>query len=80
MSAPAAIAVAKLMIPESTTPETATERIQLPKNDTLNGLDAAARSKESPFGDQRARHVDRFYRLSRATNQIIGYLTVSHWS
>lgn len=43
ISAPAAIVVAKLMIPESETPETSTEHIELPNDDTLNGLDAAAR-------------------------------------
>jgi len=43
ISAPAAIAVAKLMMPETEEPETAREHIELPREDTLNGLDAAAR-------------------------------------
>ena len=43
ISAPAAIAVAKLMVPETGTPETARARVELPREDTLNGLDAAAR-------------------------------------
>ena len=43
ISAPAAIAVAKLMIPESGKPQTVGKRIDLPGDDTLNGLDAAAR-------------------------------------
>lgn len=43
ISAPAAIAVAKLMIPETETPETAQKQVELPRDDTLNGLDAAAR-------------------------------------
>jgi len=42
ISAPAAIAVAKLMIPETEEPETARQQIELPSDDTLNGLDAAA--------------------------------------
>ena len=37
-----AIAVAKLMIPETEEPETARQQIELPSDDTLNGLDAAA--------------------------------------
>jgi CNT family concentrative nucleoside transporter len=43
ISAPAAIAVAKLMLPETQTPATAGQPIELPSDDTLNGLDAAAR-------------------------------------
>ena len=43
ISAPAAIAVAKVMIPETETPVTAGQRIALEVDDTLNGLDAAAR-------------------------------------
>ena len=43
ISAPAAIAVAKLMIPETNKTETAGEQVMLPRKDTLNGLDAAAR-------------------------------------
>ena len=43
ISAPAAIAVAKLMIPESEEAETAQQQVELPREDTLNGLDAAAR-------------------------------------
>ncbi len=43
ISAPAAIAVAKLMIPETNKTETAGEQVVLPRKDTLNGLDAAAR-------------------------------------
>ena len=43
ISAPAAIAVAKLMIPETDRAETSNQQIELPHNDTLNGLDAAAR-------------------------------------
>ena len=43
ISAPAAIAVAKLMLPETGVPETAGENVELPPDDTLNGLDAAAR-------------------------------------
>ena len=43
ISAPAAIAVAKLMMPEAGEPETFKTQVQLPRDDTLNGLDAAAR-------------------------------------
>ena len=43
ISAPAAIAVAKLMIPETEKAETAQARAELPRRDTINGLDAAAR-------------------------------------
>ncbi len=43
ISAPAAIAVAKLMLPETEIPVTAGQQIELPADDTLNGLDAAAR-------------------------------------
>ena len=43
ISAPAAIAVAKLMMPETGEPETSRTQVQLPRDDTLNGLDAAAR-------------------------------------
>jgi CNT family concentrative nucleoside transporter len=43
ISAPAAIAVAKLMIPETDRAETAQDQVELPRADTLNGLDAAAR-------------------------------------
>lgn len=43
ISAPAAIAVAKIMIPETGIPETSRKEIELPREDTLNGLDAAAR-------------------------------------
>jgi len=42
ISAPAAIAVAKLMIPETGEPETTRQQIELPSDDSLNGLDAAA--------------------------------------
>ncbi len=42
ISAPAAIAVAKIMFPESGQPETAGQHLELPADDTLNGLDAAA--------------------------------------
>jgi concentrative nucleoside transporter, CNT family len=43
ISAPAAIAVAKLMCPETERAETAQDQVELPREDTLNGLDAAAR-------------------------------------
>ena len=43
ISAPAAIAVAKLMIPETEKAETAQAQAELPRRDTINGLDAAAR-------------------------------------
>ena len=43
ISAPAAVAVAKIMIPETAEPETARRQVDLPEDDTLNGLDAAAR-------------------------------------
>ena len=43
ISAPAAIAVAKLMLPENGVPQTAGATIDLPRDDTVNGLDAAAR-------------------------------------
>ena len=43
ISAPAAVAVAKIMIPEQGEPETFHSQIALPRDDTLNGLDAAAR-------------------------------------
>jgi len=38
----AAIAVAKLMIPETNKAETAGKQVELPREDTLNGLDVAA--------------------------------------
>ena len=43
ISAPAAIAVAKLIIPETGEPETSRTQVELPQDDTRNGLDAAAR-------------------------------------
>lgn len=43
ISAPAAIAVSKLMIPETGAPVTSRSQVELPRDDTLNGLDAAAR-------------------------------------
>jgi len=43
ISAPAAIAVAKLMLPETEQAQTAGTRIELETEETLNGLDAAAR-------------------------------------
>ena len=43
ISAPAAVAVAKIMIPEQGEPETYHSQVVLPRDDTLNGLDAAAR-------------------------------------
>ena len=43
ISAPAAIAVSKLMIPETGEAETAKEQVELQREETLNGLDAAAR-------------------------------------
>ena len=43
ISAPAAIAVAKLMIPETGEPDTSRSQVELPRDDALNGLDAAAR-------------------------------------
>ncbi len=43
ISAPAAVAVAKIMIPEQGEPETYHSQVVLPHDDTLNGLDAAAR-------------------------------------
>lgn len=43
ISAPAAIAVAKLMVPETEKAETAQAQAELPRRDTINGLDAAAR-------------------------------------
>ena len=43
ISAPAAIAVAKLMIPETGEPLTSHSQVELPRDDTLNGIDAAAR-------------------------------------
>lgn len=43
ISAPAAIAVSKLMIPETEQAQTAQEKVKFPPRDTLNGLDAAAR-------------------------------------
>lgn len=42
ISAPAAIAVAKIMIPETGNPETSGQYLELPADHTLNGLDAAA--------------------------------------
>jgi CNT family concentrative nucleoside transporter len=43
ISAPAAIAVAKLMLPETEQPQTSGTDIELEAEETLNGLDAAAR-------------------------------------
>ena len=43
ISAPAAVAVSKLMMPETGEPETAARQVQLPRDETINGLDAAAR-------------------------------------
>ncbi|GIX47298.1 MAG: nucleoside transporter [Candidatus Tectimicrobiota bacterium] len=43
ISAPAAIAVAKLMVPETGVPETAGKRVTLWREDTVNGIDAVTR-------------------------------------
>lgn len=43
MSAPAALAIAKVMVPETETPETLTAQARLSRPDTVNVLDAAAR-------------------------------------
>ena len=43
ISAPAAIAVAKVMLPETMQPETASAQVHIASDDTVNGLDAAAR-------------------------------------
>jgi CNT family concentrative nucleoside transporter len=43
ISAPAAIAIAKLMIPETERPLTDGQRIEIAADDTVNGVDAAAR-------------------------------------
>jgi CNT family concentrative nucleoside transporter len=50
ISAPAAIAVAKLMRPEQETPVTAGSRIELETEETLNGIDAAARGATEGMG------------------------------
>jgi CNT family concentrative nucleoside transporter len=43
ISAPASIAVAKLMIPETGRPETIGRHVPIQQEDTINGIDAAAR-------------------------------------
>ena len=42
ISAPAAIAIAKLMFPETNIATTAQQQVEIPSENTLNGLDAAA--------------------------------------
>jgi len=78
ISAPAAIAVAKLMIPENAVPETATEHVQLPPKDTLNGLDAAARgaSEGAHLVINVIAMLIAFIGLVALVNQIIGYFYV----
>ena len=78
ISAPAAIAVAKLMIPEDAIPETATEHVQLPPKDTLNGLDAAARgaSEGAHLVINVIAMLIAFIGLVALVNQIIGYFYV----
>ena len=75
ISAPAAIAVAKLMIPESAAPETATEHVRLPPKDTLNGLDAAARgaSEGALLVINVIAMLIAFIGLVALVNQIIAY-------
>ncbi len=78
ISAPAAIAVAKLMIPENAVPETAAEHVQLPPKDTLNGLDAAARgaSEGAHLVINVIAMLIAFIGLVALVNQIIGYFYV----
>ena len=75
ISAPAAIAVAKLMIPENAAPETAAGRVQLPPKDTLNGLDAAAKgaSEGAHLVINVIAMLIAFIGLVALANQIIGY-------
>ena len=78
ISAPAAIAVAKLMIPENAVPETAAERVELPPKDTLNGLDAAAKgaSEGAHLVINVIAMLIAFIGLVALVNQIIGYFYV----
>ena len=89
ISAPAAIAVAKLMIPENAAPETAAGRVQLPPKDTLNGLDAAAKgaSEGAHLVINVIAMLIAFIGLVALANQIIGYFDglfngvgAGHWS
>ncbi len=75
ISAPAAIAVAKLMVPETAKAETGKAQIELPRDDTQNGLDAAARGAVEGihlFINVLAMLI-AFIGLVALTNQVIGW-------
>jgi CNT family concentrative nucleoside transporter len=78
ISAPAAIAVAKLMIPETAETETGNVQIDLPRDDTQNGLDAAARGAVEGmhlFINVLAMLI-AFIGLVALTNQVIGWIDI----
>lgn len=78
ISAPAAIAVAKLMIPETAETETGNVQIDLPREDTQNGLDAAARGAVEGmhlFINVLAMLI-AFIGLVALTNQVIGWIDI----
>ena len=76
ISAPAAVAVAKLMKPEKQRPETAETMVDLPREDTRNGLEAAARGASE--GLQLVLNIVAmliaFIGLVALANQIVGWL------
>ena len=76
ISAPAAVAVAKLMKPEKQRPETAETTVDLPREDTRNGLEAAARGASE--GLQLVLNIVAmliaFIGLVALANQMVGWL------
>ncbi len=76
ISAPAAIAVAKLMKPEKERPATAETTVDLPREDTRNGLEAAARGASE--GLQLVLNIVAmliaFIGLVALANHIVGWL------
>lgn len=76
ISAPAAVAVAKLMKPEKDDPATAETTVELPREDTRNGLEAAARGASE--GLQLVLNIVAmliaFIGLVALANQIVGWL------
>jgi CNT family concentrative nucleoside transporter len=76
ISAPAAVAVAKLMRPEREYPVTAETTVDLPREDTRNGLEAAARGASE--GLQLVLNIVAmliaFIGLVALANQVVGWL------
>ncbi|NKB67017.1 MAG: hypothetical protein GKR89_08150 [Candidatus Latescibacteria bacterium] len=76
ISAPAAVGMAKLMVPETGQPETVRRQVEMPARDTLNGLDAAARGASE--GVQLVINVIAmliaFIGLVELANQVVGWV------